>query len=180
MPVEDQHVLLEAAGREAVDRGQAADRLGRDRRHRHQRQRDDQQGAEDDDATNPRAVLPLAQQPKPPMEDVAGASPARHQVAASELRLSFPDITKNDSRNVGKCVEIEIKVEYKRRPSPAGGGGKPLAYSESVRPVRTLARPMLAGIFIAGGTDQLAQSRPPGHAGQALLPTITASQRRAP
>ena len=112
MPVEDQHVLFEAAGGEAVDRGQAADRLGGDGRNRHQWEREDQQRAEDHDAANSRTALALAEQPKPPVEDVAGASPARHQTSGSELKRGLPDITKDDSANVGKCVEVEIRAEY--------------------------------------------------------------------
>src|SRR5438270_2750216 len=125
VPVEDQHVLLEAAGGEAVDRRQVADRLGGERRHRHQGQSEQQQRTDQDDAPDSGAAVPFAEQAEPPMKDVPRAAFAGHQARPNEPTSIPPGIMKDDSEYVGKCRALRSDSNTPERffPSPACGGG---------------------------------------------------------
>jgi len=49
--------------------------------------------------------LTLPEQPQAAVENVAGATTARHQAAAGEVALAENDITKDDSGYVGNNVK---------------------------------------------------------------------------
>src|SRR5207253_326178 len=183
VPVEDQHVLLEAAGGEAVDRRQVADRLGGEGRHRHQRQSEKQQRTDQDDAPDSGAAVPFAEQAEPPMKDVARAAFAGHQARPNEPSAIPPGIMKDDSEYVGKCRALRSDSNTPERffPPPLAGegqGGGP--YSGQMRIVRSVARPMLAGIFIAGGMDALANPEPRAQMARPVVDKVAAAVPLSP
>jgi hypothetical protein len=109
--VEDQHVLVEAAGGEAVDRREVADGFSREGRNRHQWESEDDERDEDEGTSRLGPALTLAKESQPAMEEIAGATAARHQAAAGKVGLVPLTITKNDSEHVGNHVKSEIIVE---------------------------------------------------------------------
>jgi hypothetical protein len=111
VPVEDQHVLVEAAGGEAVDRREVADGFSREGRNRHQWESEDEERDEDKGTSRLGPALTLAKEPQPAVEEIAGATAARHQAAVGNWDPIAESITKNDSGYVGKHVKTEIIVE---------------------------------------------------------------------
>ena len=111
--IEDQHVLVEGAGRQTVHRGEVGDRLGRKGRNGQQRQSKNQDRRhQDEGAPGLGAALALAEQAQAPVKGVAGATAAGHQAPASRLSGGADGITKDDSVNVGNRVWSEINAEY--------------------------------------------------------------------
>ena len=121
--VEDQHVLVEPAGGEAVDRRKVADGFSREGWNRQQRKGEQDQREQDESAPPLGPALTLAEQPQPAVKQVAGATAARHQAAAGELGLVESSITKDDSGYVGNNVKTEIS----RRVDPSDGRMEHLA-----------------------------------------------------
>ena len=117
MAIENQHVLIEAGGRQAVDRGQTADRLGGECRDDHQRQGHDQERYQEEGAPPLGATLVLAEQPQAAVEGVAGQASARHQAGANACVPG--NITKYDNGYV--VIRVYLRpVRIRTQPQPRG------------------------------------------------------------
>src|SRR5260370_5404915 len=108
VPVEDQHVLVEAAGGEAVDGRKIADGFGREHRDRHQRKGEDDERRQEEGPTAPVTALAPAEQPKAAVDGRAELRAPGHQAGADGTRLVLVDITKHDS----EVVMTRARTEY--------------------------------------------------------------------
>src|SRR5467141_3398945 len=99
---------MEGAGRKAIDGRHITDGFGGEGRDRHQWEGEHDQRDQDEGAPPLGPALTLAQQPQPAVEEVAGATAARHQAAAGWPELVGRSIIKDDSGYVGNDVKREI------------------------------------------------------------------------
>ena len=77
-------------------------------RNRHQWEGEHNQRDQDEGAPPLGSALTLAQQPQPAVEEIAGATAARHQAVAGKSDPVGESIKKDDSGYVGNDVKPEI------------------------------------------------------------------------